>query len=75
MPIWGVSPAEPLRETIDGELASTFDSYSHAVVIGYPLSKGVLNTIEDRPNILYKHHYQQVNWYLDRCALEIATKI
>jgi len=75
LPLWGVSPAEPLRETINEELISTFDRYTHAVVIGYPLSRGVLETIENSPNILYKHHYQQVNWYLDRCALEIATEI
>ncbi|MDM7998903.1 MAG: reductive dehalogenase domain-containing protein [Dehalococcoidia bacterium] len=46
-----------------------------AVVIGLRLSRGVLNTLEDGPNLLYLHHYRQINAQLDRAATTISTEI
>jgi epoxyqueuosine reductase len=39
-----------------------------AIVFGYRLSSPVLNTVTDRPSLLYKHHYKTVNWILDQTA-------
>jgi epoxyqueuosine reductase len=46
-----------------------------AVSIALHLSPAVLGTLEDRPNQLYEHHYRQVNFALDRLALDLAMLI
>ena len=48
---------------------------TRAYVMAFPLQRGVLETIEGEPNALYMHHYRQVNYKLDRTALEVATHI
>ena len=49
--------------------------FSRAVVIGLKLHDGVLDTIKDRPTLIYKHHYKTVNWLLDQKAFEIARRL
>ncbi|MFC1479338.1 4Fe-4S binding protein [Planctomycetota bacterium] len=49
--------------------------YRFAVSIGKALSRGVLDTIEDRPTTIYFSHYRQVNYLLDRLTLRIASYI
>jgi epoxyqueuosine reductase len=51
------------------------DSSPFAIVIGLRLSRAVLSTLEDGPNLLYFHHYRQVNAQLDRAATTIAAEI
>ena len=51
------------------------DSSPLAIVIGLRLSRAVLSTLEDGPNLLYFHHYRQVNAQLDRAATTIAAEI
>ncbi len=46
-----------------------------AVSIALHLSPAVLGTLEDHPNQLYEHHYRQVNFALDRLALDLAALI
>ncbi|MBN2465988.1 epoxyqueuosine reductase [candidate division WOR-3 bacterium] len=46
-----------------------------AVSIALHLSPAVLGTLEDHPNQLYEHHYRQVNFALDRLALDLANLI
>jgi epoxyqueuosine reductase QueG len=46
-----------------------------AVSIALHLSPAVLGTLEDHPNQLYEHHYRQVNFALDRLALDLAMLI
>ncbi|MBM3322407.1 epoxyqueuosine reductase [candidate division WOR-3 bacterium] len=43
--------------------------------IALPLQPAVLATLPGRPNQLYEHHYRQVNFALDRLALELAQRI
>lgn len=45
------------------------------IVFGYPLSKSVLETIVDRPTLIYKHHYKTVNWILDQTAYHLVRFI
>lgn len=75
LPVFGIAPIESILETIDGEIRQVVDQVEYAIVLGHPLCVGVLETIDDRPTILYKHHYQQTNWRLDRAALELAVAI
>jgi len=46
-----------------------------AVVIAFRVSRAVLSTLEDGPNLLYFHHYRQVNAHLDRAATVISAEI
>ncbi|MCX7857356.1 MAG: hypothetical protein N2513_05180 [Deltaproteobacteria bacterium] len=50
-------------------------SLPYAISIGIRLSKGVLATVKDGPNLLYYHHYRQVNMSLDSIATKIARKL
>ena len=47
----------------------------HAISIALPVAPEVLSTIEGRPNLLYEHHYRQVNFALDRLGLELVDRI
>ena len=51
--------------TVVPEVDTTFP---RAIVFGFILSRSVLDTIKDRPTLLYKHHYKTVNWILDQTA-------
>lgn len=51
------------------------DKTSFAIVIGERVSPTVLGTLEDRPNLIYFHHYRQLNFQLDRAAQRIASEI
>jgi epoxyqueuosine reductase QueG len=46
-----------------------------AICLGMRLSKAVLNRLTDHPDLLYEHHYRQLNFALDRVALEIANRL
>jgi epoxyqueuosine reductase len=46
-----------------------------AIVIAVHVSPTVLSTLEDGPNLLYYHHYRQLNFQLDRAASRIAQEI
>ena len=49
--------------------------FPRAIIFGYPLSKSVLETIKDRPTLIYKHHYKTVNWLLDQTAYHLVNFI
>jgi epoxyqueuosine reductase QueG len=55
--------------------AQTILDLPFAVSIALRLAPAVLGTLEDHPNQLYEHHYRQVNFALDRLALDLATLI
>jgi epoxyqueuosine reductase QueG len=47
-------------------------SFPHAIVFGFRLSRSVLDTIKDRPTLIYKHHYKTANWILDQTACHLV---
>jgi len=55
--------------------APTLRDLPTAISIALRLAPAVLGTLEDHPNQLYEHHYRQVNFALDRLALDLATLI
>ena len=59
---------EGLPESIRGSLPT-------AIVIALRVSAAVLSTLEDGPNLLYLHHYRQINAGLDRAATTISAEI
>jgi len=73
--LFGVALLEEIDSKSADEIREIAKKMKYAVVIGHPVSRTVLQTITDKPNIIYKHHYQQLNWALDRIALEVSTII
>lgn len=57
------------------EIPEIEKKFSRAIVFGYQLSKAVLQTIKDRPTLIYKHHYKTVNWILDQTACHLVNFI
>ncbi len=53
----------------------TIRELPNAISVALHLSPAVLGTLEEHPNQLYEHHYRQVNFALDRLALDLATPI
>jgi epoxyqueuosine reductase len=49
--------------------------YSSALSLGKRLSDGVLEDLQDGPTPLYFHHYRQLNFFLDRVAFIISSRI
>lgn len=48
---------------------------TRGISLGVRLSDKVLEEIDDKPTKLYYHHYRQVNFLLDRIALELSLFI
>jgi epoxyqueuosine reductase len=51
------------------------ERFPRAVVLGKRLVDAVLEDIVDQPTPLYFHHYRQLNVFLDRGALQLASRI
>lgn len=54
---------------------SSIDKFSCGVSVGFHLSDGIVEEIENQPTPLYFHHYQRVNILLDTIALMITSAI
>jgi epoxyqueuosine reductase QueG len=70
--IISAAPVTRLLATSREILAYVPGRFTTAVVIGIPIPSGSLTGITDSPTPLYFHHYRQVNYALDRAALDIA---
>lgn len=71
----GVADLHGAGEGLAGLPAMARASLPLGVVIAVRLSRGVLGTLEDGPNLLYFHHYRQLNALLDRAATVLAAEI
>lgn len=74
MTLFGVASAAGLR----GGFAlapHSVDRYDFVISLGKSLVDGVLEEIVDAPTALYFHHYRQINYFLDRAALLVASEI
>ncbi len=57
------------------EIHEITTKYPRAIVFGYPISEGVLETIKNAPTLIYKQHYKTVNWLLDQTAYQLVKFI
>ena len=73
--LFGVADLEALLETESGLFAKLPGSFPRAISMGLRLSDAVIDGIEDRPTPLYFHHYRQVNYQLDRAALQVSIEL
>jgi len=67
---------------IDEELKTKFylspdelQDFQFAISLAVRLSQAVLESLKDRPTLLYKWHYRQANNFLDAVAFRLADKI
>ena len=71
--LFGVADRERLLESEPGLFDELPGRFARAVSMGMRLSDAVVETIVDRPTPLYFHHYRQVNYQLDRAALQMGV--
>lgn len=71
----GVADMSQEAESLAGLPENIRHSLPLAVVIAVRLSRAVLSTLDDGPNLLYFHHYRQLNAHLDRAATVISAEI
>ena len=71
----GVADVDQYRRLWPDAIRDIPERFSRAIVMAYPLLRGALSTIKDRPTHLYFHHYRQVNYVLDRAALTAGRVI
>lgn len=72
--LFGVADIREIRDKFrfSKETCLRFDS---AVSLGKRLVDSVIEDINDHPTSLYFHHYRQVNFFLDRGAFLLASRI
>lgn len=72
--LFGVADITTIRDEFNLEEKTT-KKFDRGVVMGKRLLDGVMDDIENQPTLLYQHHYRQLNFYLDRAALSLASYI
>ena len=75
MSIVGVASLDGLRQYLHKDIVGACEKLDSAVVIGLHLSPAVTATVVDHPTLIYKHHYAQLNYLLDRSALQLTEWI
>ena len=72
--LFGVADVTDIRDgfLIADRLKARFP---RAVSLGKRLVDDVLDDIDDKPTPLYFHHYRQINFFLDRGALVVASRV
>lgn len=73
--LFGVCSIDKLRDTFHREIKQVSENMNSAISVGVRLLSSVLNTLDDRPNMLYKAHYQQVNHVLNDISFLISSEI
>ncbi|MBN2542122.1 epoxyqueuosine reductase [bacterium] len=73
--LFGVGGMRGLTRYLHDEIKNVGSKMNRVVVIGRKISDAVIDTIIDKPTQIYKTHYQQLNYILDRDSLEIAAFI
>ena len=70
----GVADITDVRKEfhLDLDYVTRFD---RAISLGKRLLDPVIEDIKDRPTLLYFHHYRQLNFFLDRGAFLLSSRI
>ena len=73
--IFGVADLRKLKEDFSHFPNDVIKKLDRAISIGFRLSDSIIDGIADRPTQIYFHHYKQVNYFLDRLALQVTNFI
>ena len=64
--LFGVTETTKLDSYMDPEIKAVARSLPFTVSLGIRLQRKVFDTLQNGPNILYKHHYRTANFKLDQ---------
>ncbi|OPX93406.1 MAG: Epoxyqueuosine reductase [Syntrophorhabdus sp. PtaB.Bin006] len=73
--VFGVGKMAVYEKELVGIDDSVKDRFPFAISFGLVLSKGVIGTVKNGPNVLYLHHYRQANYRLDMVAYLLSKEI
>lgn len=73
--LFGVCNTNKIQKLMHQSIKDIGEKLPFAISIGYKLSDGILSTILDKPNLIYKHHYKTVNWILDQISAKLSNFI
>jgi len=73
--LFGVAGITSIQDTFSIEPKGSTASLSRGVCMAIRLSDAVLDSLVDRPTLLYKHHYREANALLDTVAFRVANLI
>jgi epoxyqueuosine reductase len=73
--LFGVADITGLRETFHIHPPESVALLDRGISMAARLSDAALETLTDKPNLLYKHHYREVNELLDAVALRLSARI
>ena len=73
--LFGVADLTALQEKEPELLRHVGGGFTRAIVLGIPLNRAVLEGLFEGPTPMYAHHYQQVNYLLDRMTLALSLDI
>lgn len=73
--LFGVADVRDLRGSFLHLPKEIVSKFNYGISIGLRLSDSIINGINDRPTQIYFHHYKQVNYYLDKLALQVTNFI
>ncbi|HBA53701.1 epoxyqueuosine reductase [Syntrophorhabdus aromaticivorans] len=73
--VFGVGRMAEYDKELVGIDSSVKERLPFAISFGLVLSKSVIGTVEDGPNVLYLHHYRQANYRLDMVAYLLSKEI
>lgn len=74
MAVFGVADVRSIKNTfsIDEDI---IENLNYGISIGCRVSVKILDSIKEKPNKLYLHHYKTINALLDQTGLKIANFI
>lgn len=72
--LFGVADVSDIRDEFNLDVKSR-NKFQRGISLGKELLDGVIDEIKDKPTSLYFHHYRQINFFLDRGALMIASEL
>ena len=72
--IFGVADISEIKHEFNLPKVSVA-KFSRGITLGKRLLDSVIEEIKDRPTSIYFHHYRQLNFFLDRGAFILASKI
>jgi epoxyqueuosine reductase QueG len=73
--LFGVADASSIQDSFHLAPQESIAQLKWAISMAVRLSDAVLEGIEDRPTLLYKHHYREANELLDAVAFRVASQI
>jgi len=73
--LFGVADVTGIRDTFHIHPPESVARLDRGISLAVRLSDAVFETLVDKPNLLYKHHYREANELLDSVAFRLAARI